>query len=54
MGFIVADDKITEILAIADPKRVRRVAAAVLPGSRPDCPHRAGGQRAVRVTQQTG
>jgi hypothetical protein len=30
MGFIVADGKILEIDAIADPERVRRTAAAVL------------------------
>ncbi len=32
MGFIVADGKIVEIDAIADPERVRRIAAAVLNG----------------------
>jgi len=32
MGFIVADGKIVEIDAIADPARVRRIAAAVLNG----------------------
>jgi hypothetical protein len=30
MGFIVAEGKIVEIDAIADPERVRRIAAAVL------------------------
>ena len=30
MGFTVAQDKIVEIDAIADPERVRRIAAAVL------------------------
>ena len=30
MGFTVADGKIVEIDAIADPERVRRIAAAVL------------------------
>ena len=30
MGFTVADGKIIEIDAIADPDRVRRIAAAVL------------------------
>ena len=33
MGFTVADGKIVEIDAIADPERVRRIAAAVLPTS---------------------
>jgi len=32
MGFTVADGKIVEIDAIADPERVRRIAAAVLTG----------------------
>jgi RNA polymerase sigma-70 factor (ECF subfamily) len=32
MGFIVAEGKIAEIDAIADPERVRRIAAAVLTG----------------------
>ena len=32
MGFIVAEGKIVEIDAIADPERVRRIAAAVLSG----------------------
>jgi len=32
MGFTVADGKIVEIDAIADPERVRRIAAAVLNG----------------------
>jgi RNA polymerase sigma-70 factor (ECF subfamily) len=31
MGFTIADGKIAEIDAIADPERVRRIAAAVLP-----------------------
>jgi hypothetical protein len=31
MGFTVADGKIAEIDAIADPERVRQIAAAVLP-----------------------
>ena len=31
MGFTVAEGKIVEIDAIADPERVRRIAAAVLP-----------------------
>ncbi|MDQ6928487.1 MAG: RNA polymerase sigma factor SigJ [Actinomycetota bacterium] len=31
MGFTVADDKIVEIDAIADPDRIARIAAAVLP-----------------------
>jgi RNA polymerase sigma-70 factor (ECF subfamily) len=31
MGFTVVDDKIVEIDAIADPERVHRIAAAVLP-----------------------
>jgi hypothetical protein len=30
MGFTVADGKIAEIDAIADPERVRRIAAAAL------------------------
>ena len=30
MGFTVAEGKIVEIDAIADPERVRRIAAAVL------------------------
>jgi hypothetical protein len=30
MGFIVADGEIVEIDAIADPERVRRIAAAVV------------------------
>jgi ketosteroid isomerase-like protein len=30
MGFTVSDGKIVEIDAIADPDRVRRIAAAVL------------------------
>jgi ketosteroid isomerase-like protein len=30
MGFTVADGRIVEIDAIADPDRVRRIAAAVL------------------------
>jgi RNA polymerase sigma-70 factor (ECF subfamily) len=30
MGFTVVDGKIVEIDAIADPERVRRIAAAVL------------------------
>jgi len=30
MGFIVAAGKIVEIAAIADPERVRRIAAAIL------------------------
>jgi RNA polymerase sigma-70 factor (ECF subfamily) len=34
MGFIVADGKIVEIDAIADPDRVRRIAAAVLADER--------------------
>jgi len=32
MGFTVNDDRIVEIDAIADPERVRRVAAAILTG----------------------
>ena len=31
MGFTVSADRIVEIDAIADPDRVRRIAAAVLP-----------------------
>jgi RNA polymerase sigma factor (sigma-70 family) len=42
MGFIVAEGKILEIDAIADPKRVRRIAASVLseeePSSTPESP----------------
>ncbi len=42
MGFTVAEGKIVEIDAIADPERVRRIAAAVLrdesPAGRPDAP----------------
>ena len=30
LGFVVADDRIVEIAAIADADRVRRIAAAVL------------------------
>jgi hypothetical protein len=30
MGFTVAEGKITEIDTIADPERVRRIAAAIL------------------------
>jgi hypothetical protein len=30
MGFTIADGKIAEINAIADPERVRKIAAAVL------------------------
>jgi hypothetical protein len=33
MGFTVSDGKIVEIDAIADPKRVERIAASVLGGS---------------------
>jgi RNA polymerase sigma-70 factor (ECF subfamily) len=33
LGFTVSEGRVTEIDAIADPDRVRRVAAAVLGGS---------------------
>jgi hypothetical protein len=36
MGFTVADHKVVEIDVIADPDRVRRIAAAVLERSTPD------------------